>query len=101
MTRRPRFAPRSEPDALPGGGLMRLFCAIRATVLLVCAAGTTSHADGLRSTDSAGSGATPQARAAACNCPVYRSRVHRVQVRRYREWPTVSPVAVPEPPDNS
>lgn len=77
---------------------MRLFCVIRATVLLVCAAATTSHADGLRRTDLSGSGATPQARV-ACNCPAYRSSVRRVQVRGYREWRSVSPVALPEPPD--
>jgi hypothetical protein len=81
---------------------MRLFCAIRATVLLVCAAASTSHAEGLRSTDSGGSGATPQARVAACNCPspVYRSSVRRhYAVGQSREWPSYSEVAVAEPPD--
>jgi hypothetical protein len=76
---------------------MRLFCAIRATVLLVCAAATTSHADGLRSTDSSGAGSARQARLVACNCPVpvHRSTVRR-QVFRYQEQVIVPPVAPAE-----
>ena len=74
---------------------MRLFCAIRATVLLVCAAATASHADGLRSTDSTDSGATPQFRVASCNCPgpVYRRHGRpEAEIRQFRQWPPVSEV---------
>jgi len=81
---------------------MRLFCAIRATVLLVCAAATASHADGLRSTDSTDSGATPQFRVASCNCPgpVYRRHGRpEAEIRQFRQWPPVSEVAVAVPPD--
>jgi len=69
-----------------------------ATVLLVCAAATTSHADGLRSTDSAGGGAAPRARIAICNCPapVHRSSGRRY-VREYPEWAAVPNVAPPDP----
>jgi hypothetical protein len=81
---------------------MRLFCAIRATVLLVCAAATASHADGLRSTDSIASTTVSHARIATCDClsPVYHRRYHpQAQLRQFRQWPPVAEVAVAAPPD--
>jgi hypothetical protein len=104
MNRRPGSPFRIVAGAHSAGGFMRLFCALRATVLLVCAAVTPGYADGLRTSDSSGSGGTLQARVAACNCPdtAYRPSVRRhyrprSYVRQYQEQEWVSaPVAPPE-----
>lgn len=81
---------------------MRLFRAIRATVLLVSTAAATSYTDSLANADSTGYGGISRMRAAACDCPGYRwgLRQHHyrsVHTRQFRDWPPVAEFAPHEP----
>jgi hypothetical protein len=71
-----------DADAHFRGGFMRLFSAIRATVLLVSTAAATSHADSLANADPASSGGIVRPRFAACDCPGYRWGLRQHHYRR-------------------
>ena len=80
---------------------MRLFSAIRATVLLASAAAATSYAERFANADSPGYG---RAQFASCDCPGYRGGwgQHRYRwsyARNFRGWEPTPAFAPPPSPD--